>query len=206
MDSKIILAILIVALIGIVAATYHGETGNLMNSLSNVATEDSSGQSVTDIAKATGDSANSVKVDESIVQPDSSVNSKVAPSKSSNNNQRTSQSNSGSSSNGGTSSNNGGSSSNQNTGQANTPTNTNNQNSNSNQSSGISEAEAMSIAKNSLPPEVTSDYQTVSEKTSNGEKYYEVKMYKNGEMIAYSDIDPNGKITGGAIKGEAPEV
>ena len=65
----------------------------------------------------------------------------------------------------------------------------------------------MSIAKNSLPNGVTSDYQKVSETTIDGKKYYEVNLYKNGDIIAYSEIDSsNGNVTGGAMRGEAPAV
>lgn len=231
MDSKIILAVLIVALIGIVAATYQSETNDIMNSLANVATEDSDvAESVTDLAEASGEGANSVQVDESIVQPDSSVNSKVVSTPKSTNNQQnptTSNSNSGNSqntpaSNTGSSSNTPASNTNSSTGTptsnsnsstgTNSQSNTNTQQSNSssnnnqNQESGITETEAMSIAKNNLPEGMTSDYQKVSETTINGEKYYDVNLYKDGEIIASAEINSHGNITGGAIVGEAPSV
>lgn len=225
MDSKIILAVLIVALIGIVAATYHNQTSDVMNSLANVATEDSDAvKSVTDLAEASSAGSGSMKVDESIVQPDSSVNSKVVSTPKSSNSQKTSppstsSSSSDSANSPSTDTNNQGISSNTATDSSNTPSGssntstqqpynsnnpTNNNQNSSSQQSGISETEAMSIAKNNLPTGVTSDYQKVSETTINGEKYYDVNLYKDGEIIASAEINSKGNITGGAMVGEAP--
>ncbi|RAP53316.1 MAG: hypothetical protein BZ138_01285 [Methanosphaera sp. rholeuAM270] len=232
MDSKIILTILVVALIGIVAATYNTQTNDVMNSLANVATEDSNlAESVTDIAeKNLGEnSANSVQVDEGIVQPDSSVNNKVSTTKkSSTSNQQPVTTNGSSSTSPSTQSGNQGNSqqsssqgsSQQSNNQGNaqqsstqTADTSSQQESSTAQSDNntvspkISESEAMSIAKNNLGDGLSSNYQKVSETTINGKPYYEVNLYQDGEIIGYAEIDAtNGRITGGATKGEAPSV
>lgn len=209
MDSKIILAILIVALIGIVAATYQTETDDVISTLSNVATEDSDiVESVTDIAQTSAEQVNSVEVDENVVQPDSNVNTKIeTKQKESDNNINkvpATQTNSKTKKQVQTSTN-------TNTQQKtnnNAHTNTTNSNniSSAPTTTKISQTEAISIAKNNLK-DWPSNYQKVSETTINGKPYYIVNMYQDGEIIASFEIDANnGKITGGGVKGEAPEV
>lgn len=213
MDSKIILAILIVALIGIVAATYNNETGNVMNSLANVATEDSaSSESVSDAVDANSaqNGEKSIQVDEQIVQPDSSVNSKVVSTQQSsnnNNNPQTTPSTSDSSSNPKpTQTSNPTAIQSTNSTSQSSDTATHPANSSSSETK-ISKSEAMSIAKNNLDNGLSSNYQKVTETTIDGKPYYEVNLYQDGEIIAYAEIDAtNGRITGGATKGEAPEV
>ncbi|HIH35886.1 MAG TPA: hypothetical protein HA255_05485, partial [Methanosphaera sp.] len=79
MDSKIILAILIVALIGIVAATYQDQTGSVLETLSNVAVEDNNPEGATDILESNVGSGSdgSVKVEEDVVKSDNTAANKA---------------------------------------------------------------------------------------------------------------------------------
>ncbi len=190
MDSKIILAILIVALIGIVAATYQNETSDAIETLSNVATEDEVSDSVTDIldngVDANSESLSNI-IEEDVVKPDNGISTKsnnknqintVKQNKISNNNQKT-------------------------------PNNVVNKNqtiinnNTTNPSVKISAVEAKKIATDNLPEEYS---KAVASTPTLNNKYYEVNFYLDEEVIGYYEIDANtGKITGGAFKGEVPE-
>jgi hypothetical protein len=65
LDSKIILAILIVALIGVVAATYNNEATEAIQTLTSVATEEDSQDGATDILDSNigSNSQDSLKID-----------------------------------------------------------------------------------------------------------------------------------------------
>ena len=182
MDSKIILAILVVALIGVVAATYHTETNDAINSLANVATENSPEESTTDILEAESSSVsdNAVTTDEDTVKPEKST---TTTSK----NKKQVASSSASS----TKSNN----------QVSTSKKTKPSNS-SNVQSYISKSKAESIAKS----KVSSQYPGATTSAKLNGKYYLVTLKNNGKVIGELEIDAiSGKVTGGAMVDEVPD-
>lgn len=209
MDSKIILAILIVALIGIVAATYQDQTGSVLETLSNVAVEDNNPEGATDIleSKVGNGSDGSVKVEEDVVKSDNTAANKA---KNTNTNKNT---NTKPASNTAKPTNNNNNPTNTN----NTPINNNNNSNNtvkptnnttpsSNQTNTttykITPTQAKQIATENLP-------QSLSKAVASNPKLYgssyEVTFYMNGKSVGYYEIDANtGRITGGAFEGEVP--
>ncbi len=216
MDSKIILAILIVALIGIVAATYQNETSNVIDTLSNVAVEEENPEGATDILDSNigSDSDDSVKIDEDVVKSDNTAPKKAANKKTttntnSANNNNNNNNNGRSNSNNPTSNSNSSSNpSNNNNNPSNTnnsikPNNTNSSTSQSNTTTyKISSSTAKDIATRNLPEQYSKAVAS-NPKLYNG--YYEVTFYMDGKSIGYYEIDANtGAITGGAFKDEVP--
>jgi uncharacterized membrane protein YkoI len=192
-DSKIILAILIVALIGVVAATYNGQTNDAINTLSSVATEDTPTESVTDsVETADGSTSDSsLTIDESTVKPDSKTSTKKTTSKKTTDKKTSTKTQ--------TTTNK----------KISNPTNTQNsarnkpvsiETNNTQQKLNISLEEAKSIALSQLPEKFKGA--TVSQPKLTGQ-YYEVSFTKNNQIIGYYEIDANtGKITGGAFVDE----
>lgn len=202
MDSKIILAILIVALIGVVAATYNNEATDAIQTLTSVATEEDSPDGATDILDSNlgENSENSLKIDEDVVKPDNDATKKVNEKQVQNTNSKKPSSNS----NGGSSTQN----TNKPTSTANTTvtpsTNTNSGNQTINTTNHkISSNRAKEIATNNLPSEYSKS--VASNPTING-KYYDVTFYMDGKAVGYYEIDADtGAITGGAFKNEVPD-
>lgn len=202
MDSKIILAILIVALIGVVAATYNNEATDAIQTLTSVATEEDSPDGATDILDSNlgENSENSLKIDEDVVKPDNDATKKVNGKQVQNTNSKKPSSNS----NGGSSTQN----TNKPTSTANTTvtpsTNTNSGNQTINTTNHkISSNRAKEIATNNLPSEYSKS--VASNPTING-KYYDVTFYMDGKAVGYYEIDADtGAITGGAFKNEVPD-
>lgn len=202
MDSKIILAILIVALIGVVAATYNNEATDAIQTLTSVATEEDSPDGATDILDSNlgENSENSLKIDEDVVKPDNDATKKVNGKQVQNTNSKKPSSNS----------NDGSSTQNTNkpTSTANTTvtpsTNTNSGNQTINTTNHkISSNRAKEIATNNLPSEYSKF--VASNPTING-KYYDVTFYMDGKAVGYYEIDADtGAITGGAFKNEVPD-
>ena len=213
MDSKIILAILIVALIGIVAATYQDQTGSVLETLSNVAVEDNNPEGATDILESNVGSGSdgSVKVEEDVVKSDNTAankankntNTKPASNtaKPTNNNNNPTNTNN---NNNPTNTNN--TPINNNNNSNNTVKPTNNTTSSSNQTNTttykITPTQAKQIATENLP-------QSLSKAVASNPKLYgssyEVTFYMNGKSVGYYEIDANtGRITGGAFEGEVP--
>ena len=192
MDSKIILAILIVALIGIVAATYQSETNDIMNTLTSVDTEDNPSDSIADIDEAgvgNTNSQNNLKIDEDVVKPDTTVVS-TNPTKNQQINSRSSAS-TGSSDNSQASNN-----------QQNTNPQSDNSNTNTQDNNQISQEKAIDIASKNLPSQFSNAQ--VATTTLNND-YYTVSFKENGEIIGEYEISAKtGKITGGAFKNEVP--
>ena len=213
MDSKIILAILIVALIGIVAATYQDQTGSVLETLSNVAVEDNNPEGATDILESNVGSGSdgSVKVEEDVVKSDNTAankankntNTKPASNtaKPTNNNNNPTNTNN---NNNPTNTNN--TQINNNNNSNNTVKPTNNTTPSSNQTNTttykITPTQAKQIATENLP-------QSLSKAVASNPKLYgssyEVTFYMNGKSVGYYEIDANtGRITGGAFEGEVP--
>ncbi len=227
MDSKIILAILIVALIGIVAATYQDQTGSVLETLSNVAVEDNNPEGATDILESNVGSGSdgSVKVEEDVVKSDNTATNKAnkntntkpasntaKPTNNNNNPTNTNNNNNPTNTNNTPINNN-----NNPTNTNNTPINnnnnsnntvkpTNNTTSSSNQTNTttykITPTQAKQIATENLP-------QSLSKAVASNPKLYgssyEVTFYMNGKSVGYYEIDANtGRITGGAFEGEVP--
>ena len=232
MDSKIILAILIVALIGIVAATYQDQTGSVLETLSNVAVEDNNPEGATDILESNVGSGSdgSVKVEEDVVKSDNTAankankNTNTKPASNTakptnNNNNPTNTNNTPiNNNNNPTNTNNTPINNNNNpTNTNNTPINNNNNSNNtvkptnnttpsSNQTNTttykITPTQAKQIATENLP-------QSLSKAVASNPKLYgssyEVTFYMNGKSVGYYEIDANtGRITGGAFEGEVP--
>lgn len=216
MDSKIILAILIVALIGIVAATYQNETSDAINALTSVATEEGVTDSVDtlDDISTDSDSANSIKVDEDIVRPDTGISNSNSNSK---NNQKqevkastsTSTSASSASQNSGSKVSNGATNNNQGTTTKqnikNTTVNSNKTtNTNTTTNYAITTSRAEQIALSNLPSEYQGATAVTTFSVYNNVPQYMVKCYKNNEFVAYYVIDAQtGSVIEGAMKGEA---
>ncbi|HIJ15998.1 MAG TPA: PepSY domain-containing protein [Methanosphaera sp.] len=227
MDSKIILAILIVALIGIVAATYQDQTGSVLETLSNVAVEDNNPEGATDILESNVGSGSdgSVKVEEDVVKSDNTATNKAnkntntkpasntaKPTNNNNNPTNTNNNNNPTNTNNTPINNN-----NNPTNTNNTPINNNNNSNNtvkptnnttpsSNQTNTttykITPTQAKQIATENLP-------QSLSKAVASNPKLYgssyEVTFYMNGKSVGYYEIDANtGRITGGAFEGEVP--
>ena len=202
MDSKIILAILIVALIGVVAATYNNEATDAIQTLTSVATEEDSPDGATDILDSNlgENSENSLKIDEDIVKPDNDATKKVNGKQVQNTNSKKPSSNS----------NDGSSTQNTNkpTSTANTTvtpsTNTNSGNQTINTTNHkISSNRAKEIATNNLPSEYS---KAVASNPTINDKYYDVTFYMDGKAVGYYEIDADtGAITGGAFKNEVPD-
>ena len=232
MDSKIILAILIVALIGIVAATYQDQTGSVLETLSNVAVEDNNPEGATDILESNVGSGSdgSVKVEEDVVKSDNTATNKAnkntntkpasnTAKPTNNNNNPTNTNNTPiNNNNNPTNTNNTPINNNNNpTNTNNTPINNNNNSNNtvkptnnttpsSNQTNTttykITPTQAKQIATENLP-------QSLSKAVASNPKLYgssyEVTFYMNGKSVGYYEIDANtGRITGGAFEGEVP--
>lgn len=202
MDSKIILAILIVALIGVVAATYNNEATDAIQTLTSVATEEDSPDGATDILDSNlgENSENSLKIDEDVVKPDNDATKKVNEKQVQNTNSKKPSSNS----NGGSSTQN----TNKPTSTANTTvtpsTNTNSGNQTINTTNHkISSNRAKEIATNNLPSEYS---KAVASNPTINDKYYDVTFYMDGKAVGYYEIDADtGAITGGAFKNEVPD-
>lgn len=202
MDSKIILAILIVALIGVVAATYNNEATDAIQTLTSVATEEDSPDGATDILDSNlgENSENSLKIDEEVVKPDNDATKKVNEKQVQNTNSKKPSSNS----NGGSSTQN----TNKPTSTANTTvtpsTNTNSGNQTINTTNHkISSNRAKEIATNNLPSEYS---KAVASNPTINDKYYDVTFYMDGKAVGYYEIDADtGAITGGAFKNEVPD-
>ncbi len=197
MDSKIILAIFIVALIGIVAATYQNETNDVIDTLSNVATEDSG--VTTDVETPTGDSIsindNSGVIDESTVKLDTSTSSVTTQKQSTNSKPRTNTASSGSNK----------ISSGQSTTTTNNTTTNNNKPTNNPLVNKISQSTAVNTGRAQLPAEYKDATYSITETSIDNNPYYYVNFYKNGEMVAYYEINANsGRVSGGAIVNETP--
>ena len=220
MDSKIILAILIVALIGIVAATYQDQTSSVLETLSNVAVEEDNPEGATDILESNVGSSSdgSVNVEEDVVKPDNAANKKVTNKKTntntkkntnhtSNSNNQVKPTNNNNSNNNNPTNNNNNSNNNQNNNNSNnTVKPTNNTTASTTQSNtttyNISSSQAKQIAIAGLPSEYSNAVAS-NPKLSDG--YYEVTFYVNGTSVGYYEIDANtGRITGGAFQNEVP--
>ena len=228
MDSKIILAILIVALIGIVAATYQDQTSSVLETLSNVAVEDNNPEGATDILESNVGSGSdgSVKVEEDVVKSDNTAankankntNTKPASNTAKPTNNNNNPTNTNNNNNNPTNTNNTPINNNNNpTNTNNTPINNNNNSNNtvkptnnttpsSNQTNTttykITPTQAKQIATENLP-------QSLSKAVASNPKLYgssyEVTFYMNGKSVGYYEIDANtGRITGGAFEGEVP--
>lgn len=196
MDSKILLAILIVALIGIVAATYNNEATDAIQTLTSVATEEDSQDSATDILDSdiSSPSQDSSKIDEDVVKPDNGDTKKGTDNKVSNA-KTPSNSNNGNS--------------NQNTKPTNTtntlnPNTNNSNNQQTNPNVKISSTRAKEIATNNLPKNYTN---AVASTPKLYDRYYEVTFFADGKAIGYYEIDAyTGAITGGAFENEVPDL
>ncbi len=198
MDKKIIIAIVIVALIGIVAATYNAtdDENSVFNPLSGVLTDE---QTVTDLAaiEANGagsptqeDNSNTGINSKNNVDSKNNANGASGTTTQSSNNNQNNANNATITSNG----NNNQQQSNPQKPGTNTPTN---KTPSSNRTSLISSAQASVIAKNAA----------ITEITANGIKYYLINVYSNGKFIGYYEISSKtGEITGGAFEGEAPDT
>ncbi len=218
MDSKIILAILIVALIGIVAATYQDQTGSVLETLSNVAVEDNNPEGATDILESNVGSGSdgSVKVEEDVVKSDNTAankankntNTKPASNtaKPTNNNNNPTNTNNTPINNNNNPTNTNNTPINNNNNSNNTVKPTNNTTPSSNQTNTttykITPTQAKQIATENLP-------QSLSKAVASNPKLYgssyEVTFYMNGKSVGYYEIDANtGRITGGAFEGEVP--
>ena len=226
MNSKLILAIVIVALIGVVAATYHSNSGEtVINSLGGVQTEP---ESVTDVAGVESDAdsenvlegstplANEGQVSSSgqsslnsiwnryIANANSgfsSVASNAFNGRSSSTTSDNGGSNSGNSGSGTGNSNNGITQGNQSTTNGTDNTDTN--------SSKITSAQILAIAKNATPEGYSNAQPSIfSTTTVDGVVIYSVRYTVNGEVIGEAEIDGNtGEIVGGAYKDEVrPDV
>ena len=182
MDSKIILAILVVALIGIVAATYHTETNDAINSLANVATEPATTESSNDIEDASStsdsDSDSSIKIDEDTVKPDKTASTTSKTKKQVKSASTSTKSNS----------------------QVSTSQKT--QKSTNNVQSKISKSKAESIAKS----QIASQYPSATANAVLKGNYYLVTIKNNGQIIGEYEINAiTGKVTGGAMVNEVPD-
>ncbi len=204
MDSKIILAILIVALIGIVAATYQDQTGSVLETLSNVAVEDNNPEGATDILESNVGSGSdgSVKVEEDVVKSDNTATNKA--NKNTNTKPASNTAKPTNNNNNPTNTNN--TPINNNNNSNNTVKPTNNTTPSSNQTNTttykITPTQAKQIATENLP-------QSLSKAVASNPKLYgssyEVTFYMNGKSVGYYEIDANtGRITGGAFEGEVP--
>lgn len=185
MDRKIILAVAIVALIGVVAATYHVTTNGGIESLASVETEDipasdavdvdDSGSGVNDASS--GDGSSGSGSDSKDTSNDHSSGSKAsADSK-----------NSGASSSGSSSSvkkNNGGSAS----------------------SSGISQASAIAIANTwAKKNNVKGSAHIYGTFIANGVKYYQISFTNNGKVIGEVEVNSKtGSVSGGKFNDVKP--
>jgi len=194
LDSKIILAILIVALIGVVAATYNNEATEAIQTLTSVATEEDSQDGATDILDSNigSNSQDSLKIDEDVVKPDTSTkqatNNKASTNQANNINSNQNTNKPATTTN--------------NTAKPNTDNNSNNQQVDTTTPK-ISSTEAKNIATNNLPNEFS---KAVASTPKLYDDSYEVTFYENGEAVGYYEINANsGAITGGAFKGEVPE-
>ncbi|MBQ6219513.1 MAG: PepSY domain-containing protein [Methanosphaera sp.] len=233
MNSKLILAIVIVALIGVVAATYHSNSGEtVINSLGGVQTEP---ESVTDVAGVESDAdSENVLEGSTPLANEGQVSSSGQSSLNSIWNRYIANANSGFSSvasnafngrsssttsdNGGSNSGNGGSNSgnsgsgtgNSNNGitQGNQSTTNGTDNTDTN-SSKITSAQILAIAKNATPEGYSNAQPSIfSTTTVDGVVIYSVRYTVNGEVIGEAEIDGNtGEIVGGAYKDEVrPDV
>lgn len=209
-DKKITIAIVIVALIGIVAATYNAtdDENSVFNPLSGVLTDE---QTVTDLAaiEANGagsptqeDNSNTGINSKNNVDSKNNANGASGTTTQSSNNNQNNANNATITSNG----NNNQQQSNPQKPRTNTPTN---KTPSSNNTSLISSAQASVIAKNAaIADGLTSVTTSLSEEiTANGIKYYLINVYSNGKFIGYYEISSKtGEITGGAFEGEAPNT
>ena len=202
MDSKIIFTIIIVAVIGVVAATYQTDTGSLMNTLTSVGTEDT--PSISDEVQSpnTGASPGGAAVEENIVTSSSPNGNNPTSHTPRHSNGHVSSDSVVTSTGGGSSQR--GSSSSQNSGQ-----------SSGNNANGqipvtfnpkISSTEALAIAQQALPANLkNAQSQIFLTEDVNGVPYYYVSATESGEVIAEYEINGNtGAVTGGAVKEEAP--
>lgn len=202
MDSKIILTIIIVAVIGVVAATYQTDTGSLMNTLTSVGTEDT--PSISDEVQSpnTGASQSGVAVEENIVTS-SSPNGNNPTSHTPRRSNGHVSSDSVVTSTGGSPSQSGGSS-----GQSNGQNSGNNANGQIPVTFNpkISSTQALAIAQQALPPNLrNAQSQIFLTEDVNGVPYYYISATESGEVIAEYEINGNtGAVTGGAVKGETP--
>lgn len=207
-DKKIILAIVIVALIGVVAATYQitDDNSNILNPLASVETEEDS--AVTDLASVSGDSANANPAgsdsgsdnggsvssqasgnalghgDDSIATGDGNSSSKksvntVATTKTSSKNKTNSTVK---------------------------PTQKTNRTPDD-QTTTISRSRARSIALSAVRSNgiYGATAQVISVSGSGSSLTYTVAVYKDGSTIGEYYINRYGTITGGAVKYEAPD-
>lgn len=221
MNAKMILAILIVALIGVVAASYHDEVVDGMNMFKQL--DDDSNTYVTDEVAA---SENQISIDESQATPQTSSASqsriehvlttnsiKQSPTVSvssgpnnfydaaTNNNKVNSQNKTNPDTN----------HKNSNI-TNNTPSNDQNRSDDKNNtpSTTISVAQASSIAqswaKNQGFTGVTTQYVS-TDKSADGGTLYTFNIKKGGKIVGTVEIDAKtSKVTGGAILNEAPDV
>ncbi|WP_455644649.1 hypothetical protein [Methanosphaera sp.] len=195
MDKKIILVILIVALIGIVAATYNINTDTIANQLASVGIEDSADSdtdSATDLLAVSGDSVNTPTSSDSSSSTTGSSNNNNANSGTSNSNSGTSNSNSGTSS------------SNSN---AQTTTSQTNNITSQNKTTKYTISQATVIANNwmaSQSEHTTAKASYHSTFTSdNGDVYYVFIFRENGKVVGEIEMNAQtGSVTGGAFEGE----
>ena len=198
-DKKIIIAIVIVALIGIVAATYNAtdDENSVFNPLSGVLTDE---QTVTDLAAIEANGAGSPTQEDNSntgINSKNNVDSKNnangasgTTTQSSNNNNQNNANNATITSNG----NNNQQQSNPQKPGTNTPTN---KTPSSNRTKNAAIADGLTSVTTTLSEEIT----------ANGIKYYLINVYSNGKFIGYYEISSKtGEITGGAFEGEAPDT
>ncbi|OED29521.1 hypothetical protein [Methanosphaera sp. WGK6] len=187
MDKKIILVVLIVALIGIVAATYNINTDTLANQLASVGIEDGATESATDLVAESGDSAST---------PTSSDSSSATTGSSNNDN-----------------SNSGNSNSNSNAQTTTSPTNkitsqnkTTNNPISQNKTTKYTISQATVLANNwmtSQSSHTTAKASYRSTFTSSGDEYYVFIFRENGKVVGEIEMNAQtGSVTGGAFEGE----
>lgn len=188
MNTKLILAIVLVALIGVVAGTYQvTNNANTTNTFTAVETEDVDNSEIdtTPAVEAngatSGDSANINHATSSNKVPTSSKNA------------RSNIASNGHANNGASNNNNG----------ANQQANNNNNPSNSgNSPSTVTESQLLQKAITQSKSLDGDGAHLVYDGTANGVKYYTYALTKHGSVIGEAEYDQYGKLTGGAFIGE----
>lgn len=187
MNTKLILAIILVALIGVVAGTYQvTNNANTTNTFTPVETEDADTSEIDSASDAVGssdagsDSVNSNPPASSSKVPTSSNDARsrgLAPNGNSNRAANT---------------NNGGSH----------QANGNGQSNNYNPSGTYSQSQLLQKAISQSKSLDGDGAHLVYDGTISGVKYYTYALTKDGNVIGEAEYDQYGKLTGGAFKGE----
>lgn len=189
MNTKLILAIVLVALIGVVAGTYQvTNNADTTNTFTAVETEDVDNSEIDSTSNVEANGAtggDSVNVNHA-------TSSKNVPTSSKN--ARSNSIASISNANGGASNSNNGANQ-----QAN---NNNNPSSSGNSSSTVTESQLLQKAITQSKSLDGDGAHLVYDGTANGIKYYTYALTKDGSVIGEAEYDQYGKLTGGAFKGE----